>query len=90
MRVTAFLLSLFVVATMAALSGYTASSWSDLDAADRATFGATAGMWALALVALALAGRSRRPLLFGLAAALFALTLVGEAWTLVAVSIRLE
>jgi hypothetical protein len=87
LRITTFLLSLLVIVTMTALSAFVASRWDLYSSAERAIFAATAGVWALALVALALAGRSGRPVAFAAGAALFLLTLAGQVVSYVAFSV---
>jgi hypothetical protein len=74
---------------MAALAGYAASAWSSVGGREQATFAATAGVWALALVALALGARRGRPTLVVASVVLFALTLAGEAATFVLVTLSL-
>jgi hypothetical protein len=87
LRIATFLLSLLVIATMAALSAYVASRWHLYGSTERAIFAATAGVWTLALVALAVAGRSGRGLAFAVAAFLFVLTFTGEVVSYVAFSV---
>jgi hypothetical protein len=72
---------------MTALSAYVASRWDLYGSAERAVFAATAGVWALALVALGTAGRSGRASAFAVALALFLLTLVGQVVSYVAFSV---
>lgn len=86
MRVLAFLLSVLAVATMAATSGYVASRWDAAPAGTHAAFGATAGIWALALGGLGWAGRGGEPLAWAASVALFGLTLTGQLLVVVMVS----
>jgi hypothetical protein len=87
LRISVFVLSLLVIATMTLLAGYVASRWHLYGPAERATFAVTAGVWALALVTLAVAGRSGRAAPFVASAFLFLLTLAGQVASYVAFSV---
>jgi hypothetical protein len=72
---------------MAVLAGYVASRWAGYGAATRTVFGGTAGVWLLALAALAAAGRTNRPGFFVASLVLFVLTLAGEVVSYVAFTV---